>query len=715
MSRQYMKYNPAFLTDEELIQSFVARNVDFKILLNIVRENTADSNQHVLVVGQRGSGKTTLLLRVAAEIRKDPELSKLWYPLVFSEESYEVTSIGEFWLEAVHRLAIQLKDDNWQRTYDELKKEKDDKRLQMRTLAQILDLADTEGKRIMLVVENLNMLLGEQCNDSDGWALRHTLLNEPRIMMIASATRRFDEIENHDKAMFELFKIHELRPLSDDECREIWLNITGEEPKDDRIRPIQILTGGSPRLLTIISSFAGKMSFRQLMTDLIRLVDDHTEYFKSHLDALAPVERKVYLAMLDLWNESPARKIADAARLDVNKTSALLNRLAERGAVITKIREKTKLYYVAERMYNIYFLMRKHGDSSSRIKAVVDFMVSFYYPEDLLKIVRNIASEACQKDLEYCDDHFSAYEAILKVLPEGMRKKMIENTPKYFFKHPNMTASLKQLVETTSSFEHPFDTALSLIDEADKKLKEGNYTDDDIKNIRNGFEELLTKGPNLLYLWLLYGSIMEAFKQYEVAEKAYLKAIEIKPEEILFKNVLLNLLLKTNRADDAVKFAEDSTKELPDNAELLNGIAWDFYKSNNSILIVKALAYINEAVTIDSNDTGSQHTLACILCKLNRGKEALVPAKKWIENNDRVEKKIDDTIELATGLAAVGCAKEALEMITESPHANLYEPLICGLRMYLGEDVTTAVEIREIGKDVVKRIKAYDLKPQKLS
>ena len=32
------------------------------------------------------------------------------------------------------------------------------------------------------------------------------------------------------------------------------------------------------------------------------------------------------------------------------------------------------------------------------------------------------------------------------------------------------------------------------------------------------------------------------------------------------------------------------------------------------------------------------------------------------------------------------------------------EPLIVGLQLYLGEDVKSAVEIVEVGKDVVKRI-----------
>ena len=157
-----------------------------------------------------------------------------------------------------------------------------------RALGQLMDFADKQSKRILLVVENLNMLLGDQLNDEDAWALRHTLLNEPRIMLLASATSRFEQVNVEGKPMFELFRFLELKPLTGDECRELWVSVTGNKPDDARVRPLEILTGGNPRLMAIVSNFAAKMSLKNLMNDLMQLVDEHTEYFKSHLDNLPP-------------------------------------------------------------------------------------------------------------------------------------------------------------------------------------------------------------------------------------------------------------------------------------------------------------------------------------------------------------------------------------------------------------------------------------------
>lgn len=1019
MTKRRMKYNPSFLTEEELIESFVVRHADLDIIVGVIGENVTDSNQHVLVIGPRGIGKTTMVHRVAAEIEKNAELRGRWYPLIFSEESYEVVSAGEFWLEALFHLSEQADDDKWRRTYAELKNETDDQRLAERALAQLLDFADSQGKRILMIVENLNMLLGDLTSDDEAWKIRHTLLNEPRLMLLATATNRFEHIENSSQAMFEMFKMQELKPLDDDECNQIWAQITGERLLGERIKPIRILTGGNPRLLTIIAKFSAHRSFRKLLDDLVDLIDDHTEYFKSHLDNLPATERKVYLALAGLWDASTAREIAQAARLDVNKTSSLLSRLINRGAVVVEEHgKKTKWYVVAERMYNIYYLMRRRGKPADRVKATVKFLVSMYDPESAARL---ITDEACGLSPEHRRDHCLAYEAAIQEIPDRqLLEKVIAATPKEFFDTPYLSDEVRRFVSENNSqivkgkfdkqlnellkevralnsrgivfgkkgnfeeaikhfdtvinkvgkskdtiflsvvadamhnkcyalnlFKRPYD-ALTVYDEmimnfadaSDVQLKviaveamfnkaatleELNLTNEEIavynelisrfsgseeveiceqvakamvnKGITLGqlnlfdeefavFDEVITRFGNAddesireqvakaMYnkgcrLGLLnrydeeiavfdevttrfantdeavpseyvvkamvnkgsrlgqlerseeaiavydkvislfveaddvsireqvakamfnkgyrlgelerfdaeiaaYDEVITRFAEadnfvireqvakamfnkgyrlgelnhfeeeiathdeliarfaeaeeellresvaralsnksrrfellgkYEEAVAALLSAIDFASETKWPTVKLIKLYLKMpGRTEDAGKAAKMVIDKHPGDSELLNSVAWTFYKQNNSVILSDAEKWATEAVALAPDDTHAHHTLACVLSALSKSREALEAAKRYIQDTAVVEKTIEDAIELFVELAASGYAKEALGILVNSDAEKHLEPLVVGLKLYSGENVKTAPEIREIAKDVIKRI-----------
>ena len=393
------KYNPGFLTDDELVSSFCVRTGEFESIVEMLRECTGSANPHQIVIGPRGSGKTSLLLRVAVEVRRDAELHSDFFPILLLEENYGIANDGMFWLECLSRLADQVphKEDapDLHRTCEDLRTILGDQTLAERCLGALLDFSDREGKRLVLMVENLNMIFGDMEGPDVDWRLRKVLQTEPRIILLASATSRFDEIDNPDRALYDLFRIRRLRPLDTNECAVLWETVSSQPSLSETIRSLEILTGGSPRLLAILARFGAGRSFRELMAELLDLVDDHTEYFKSHIESLPAQERRVYLALAELWKPATAKEIAARARLTTNKISAQLKRLTERGAVrIEGGTARRKQYYLTERLYNIYYLLRRNRGPDRLVEALIRFMELYYSSSELKDMAIDMIGEA---------------------------------------------------------------------------------------------------------------------------------------------------------------------------------------------------------------------------------------------------------------------------------------------------------------------------------
>ena len=403
LGRPIRKFNPGtFQSDKEVIEQFVVRNHELAIVLDVLRGNIdSPSCQHVLVVAPRGRGKTMLLARTAAQLRNDDTLSGHFLPVRFTEESHEIFNLADFWLETLFhlaresaaldpRLARELRE-----THAGLSSRWREQALEENARAAVLATVDRLGRKLVLMVENLQAL----CKNVDadfGWKLRKVLQSEPQVALLASATSRFKGLDDAHEPFFELFRIVELEPLNTEECRRLWQAVSGDAVSHREIRPLQILTGGSPRLLVIVAGFTRHRSLSQLMEELVTLIDEHTEYFRGHLEDLGKVERRVYLAVIDLWQPSRPGEIAARARMDVRMVSTMLGRLVDRGAVIHDGSGKKRLYSGAERLYSIYYKLRRERDEAAVVRNLIHFMVVFYSEAELLEMSNRLTSEAAE-------------------------------------------------------------------------------------------------------------------------------------------------------------------------------------------------------------------------------------------------------------------------------------------------------------------------------
>ena len=448
----FRKYNPAFLSHSERIDGFCVRRVEFQSLVETLRETEGDSNVHRMVIGPRGSGKTTLLLRVVVEVERDPELSKKFFALVLPEERYEVATAGEFWLECLDHLGHQVSDPdtsaNIRQAHEELRKIRNDRDLNDLCVQALVDFAAEQSQRLLIIAENLNSMFDEMDDPDCGWRIREVLQTEPRIMLFGSAASRFNEIDHPAHALYGFFDVLMLRRLSTEECATLWAKVSGRETKGRDIRPIEILTGGNPRLVAIAARFGSMLSFRALIRELLDLVDDHTEHFRSHLESLPPRERRVYLALAELWRPATCREIAELTRLSTSHCSAHVRRLIGRGAVQEAGgTPRRKEYYLTERMYNIYYLLRKRGGPSEIVQALIRFMASYYSAPELIATGTQIASEATTSCGQHRTLAIDAVARLAEALPD-YRTLLLDQLPREFIGGVGETQILRYANET---------------------------------------------------------------------------------------------------------------------------------------------------------------------------------------------------------------------------------------------------------------------------
>lgn len=607
MAKPAFKYNPGFYDDAEIKSNFVVRLSDFDLLMDVVRSNSnSSSNRHVLVVGPRGAGKTTLVRRIVAAIKTDEHLHVKWLPIVFGEESYNITNAGEFWLEAIYHLDKQLEDPKLHNQYNLLSKETDEKKLRENALELLTNFSRQANRRLILVLENLNMLFDGQMSANEGWILRHTLQNCPEIMLLATATATFEELKKPDRGLFEQFKMHHLRALSTRDCATLWNHYCGEQLPFKKIRPIQILTGGSPRLLRILCDYAVDNSFFDLMGKLSVLVDQYTDYFKSQLEALPTKERKVFVAVLELWDPVTTKLVATAARMPVNTVSALLGRLEERGAISKSDLQTPPRWQATERLFNIFYLMRRRGAPSSRVHALVKFMTIYYEKDQLVERAAALAREACSLAPEHRVDHFIALSGLIQTIAPGKRNEVLKLIPEQIARDPLTPPELSTLWEgSTSDIIAP---DVKFRDQSVIKALSGVGFMRSIATLieKQEFGEAkdrclnrLKQHPHEMETLLALGATYSVEGNYLGAEEAYRKALLQRNNDGTVWALLGDVLATQSRFAEAAECFETATRLKPENGEYWRKLALLLERTGERVQKVEDC--LREAVRLQPN------------------------------------------------------------------------------------------------------------------
>lgn len=420
---QLSLYNTGRMSPEQIITAFAARRQQLdRIVADLAAEKPKSRAQHHLIVGQRGMGKTMLLARIAAELRTDSKLSARFIPLVFAEEQYAVDRLSKFWLNCLDSLADarELAGDTEgvneidatvaRLTAAGMRAAKDDQPFADEIYEAFAQLARAGGQRPVLLVDNLQLVF-ERLDNGQQHSLRELLMRPGSPILVGASPSPPPQSQDYGAAFYDQFKVHYLRPLDEAEMRSLLVHLAEVAERDDvrqrvlqhpaRLTVLRQLTGGNPRtVLTLFFLYAEDFA-PSVFGDLEGLLDRVTPLYKARFEELTAQQQVVASAIANHWDPVTAASLSSATGFPASTISAQLDRLEKTGVV-----ERTELfgetstgYQLAERFFNIWFLMRSASRRQRReVEFLTRFLESFYEPTDRSRLARQLMGE----------DHFSA-------------------------------------------------------------------------------------------------------------------------------------------------------------------------------------------------------------------------------------------------------------------------------------------------------------------
>lgn len=396
-------YNPALLRREELIRSFVVRHGELEELVDRVRSAPADqAPQHVLILGWRGMGKTTLLHRLGYAVEDDPELRASWLPVLFDEEQLNVGELADFWLNTLEMLSIAAGDRTIRARTDQLSSTLKGRRLEEAAYEALAETARLFDRRLLLLVDNVDLVLSRINPDRESSRLREILQHEPWLMLVGTSSNAIESTYDYGKAFYEMFRVLELAPLDERQTIAMLADLAVRYEASDvtrtiqedptKIKKLRLLMGGNPRTAGLLFGVLQEGPTGDFKTQLERLLDSSTSLYKERLENLPVQSQRVFVALAQRWEPATAVQIAADLRVDRGVVSGQLHRLVEKGLV-----EKVKLsrralgFQVKERFFNIWCLMRGGRRSRRRLRWLVEAVDLLYDTERISLEARRVS------------------------------------------------------------------------------------------------------------------------------------------------------------------------------------------------------------------------------------------------------------------------------------------------------------------------------------
>ncbi|OQW93770.1 MAG: hypothetical protein BWK79_09410 [Beggiatoa sp. IS2] len=408
-------YNPHTQTKQELIDGFVVRLPLFrKLFAEIKTAEMRHPEQHLLIEGQRGMGKTTLLLRLAYEIENDADTCQRLLPIIFEEEAYyRINRLLQLWEETAKLLA--RREVAFHGLFEQMDAGYDEKRgkewYEKFCFDLLLSAVQRRGKKLILLIDNFS----ELCNSfskQENQRLREVLMTCSEIRWIGATAGTLEASFLYQHAFYEFFKKSPLVGLPREDTQELLLQlakISGQEPvmqrileqQPGRLETLRILTGGVIRTIVVLFEIFMDHDSGNAIHDLEKILDRVTPLYKHRMDDLPALQREVVTALAMNWDGMKLAEVAQKLRRSMAEVETPLVELKKVNLIEMKVVDaQTQWYFLEERFFNIWYLMRLATGARTRVIWLVRFLEAWYDKGQLMERAK-LHIRAMQNNPEY--------------------------------------------------------------------------------------------------------------------------------------------------------------------------------------------------------------------------------------------------------------------------------------------------------------------------
>lgn len=415
------KYDPRLKNTDELVKTFACGESILQELMDDLQPDKKKklSNQSWIITGPRGTGKSHLLILLYRNIKSHKTLSHYWLPLIFPEELFDVDSMYRLLLKIFENIFKQHKDagklEKIEKEFLQLKKIRlkgslKEKNKQKQHLAKqlfelLVKISGTTGKKIILMLENLQHLFKDQLPEDDLKHLRGFMHENPGVfVIIGTALTVFDEIENYGKPFYHFFRLRHLENLDRQGIIDFLTKIAafrGDEGMGCKIErnrhyiyTYTLLTGGNPRLVLFLYELL--LDNDHLDTDkILGKITELTPYFLDKTRDESSQRKMILDALVTGAPAQTATEISSYINAEQKSVTEQLKRLEAEGWIkeirltAEGVKKKEVFYTLRDYFYRVWYKVRMKGIDETDIYCMAELAAILFDRKEIEERITN--------------------------------------------------------------------------------------------------------------------------------------------------------------------------------------------------------------------------------------------------------------------------------------------------------------------------------------